>query len=283
MALQDKITQYWVKIFGKKIDPKQDQWLLTPIGNEDIISDKFVQELAKRENLVVIRNQKNAGLLNSIDQLGLDEESKARLNERIINFYENTSNFEIEFWSEWNPVLKPFYQVLSFLFSKRLQQLNLPLSSMDSAKGLISEVIKLQNKTTLENMWTIWYRKLKNTGDVIYSGVYTQCLNPNYKKPLLKVIFPLPNGSATVFMTIEVDKNGDLVLISNGKKFGDNGFYFTLTDPQGNWWAKFVSSMHEKLKVFVNTEGELRADHHLYFYGMKLLHLHYKMREQGSS
>ncbi len=279
MAFQDSLTQFWVQIFGKKINPITDQWLLSPVGKTDIISDTFVDELAASENLEILRNQKNAGLLNSIDQLGLDEESKARLHNSIIDFYENTSNFEIEFWSEWNPILKPFYQLLSHLFSKRLQQLNLPLSTMDSAKGLISEVIKLQDKKTKENKWTIWYRKLRNTGDVIYSGIYTQCQNPNYEKPLLKVIFPLPNGSATVFMTIEVNPNGDLVLTSNGKKFGDNGFYFTLTNHQGSWWAKFVGSMHEELIVYVNSEEELRADHSLKFYGFHLLHLHYKMKK----
>ena len=47
MAIQDKITQIWVKATGKKIDPKDFEWLIGPIGNTDIIKDKFIFELAE--------------------------------------------------------------------------------------------------------------------------------------------------------------------------------------------------------------------------------------------
>jgi hypothetical protein len=94
------------------------------------------------------------------------------------------------------------------------------------AKGLESNIIKLKSKSDSKTKWTIWYRTIKSTKDVIYSGVYTNCLNPNYSKPLLKVIFPLPNGNASVIMTERIESDGSLVLSSDGRKFGDNGFYF---------------------------------------------------------
>lgn len=279
MALQDAITQIWVKITGKKINPDEYQWLVGPIGNTDKIKDKFIYELAKEENLNIEKNSPNFGLIENIENIGIQNEEKIKLNKKVLDFYENTSNYDFEIWSEWNGLFKPFGRLLSLFFSKRLQQLNLPLNSIDSAKGIRSEIIKLKTKDTSETKWTIWYRKIKSTGDVIYSGVYTTCNNPNYQKPLLKVVFPLPNGNASVVMTKKVLEDGSLILSSDGKKFGDNGFYFTLKNNKGEYWARFIKSMHEWIKVYEDEEKVLRADHNLNFYGIRFLNLHYKMNK----
>jgi len=277
MAFQDKITQFWVKVTGRRIDPEEFDWLIGPIGDEDIIKDKFIEKLAKEENLEISNNRKDYGLLESIEQIGITGDEKLRLNNQVRDFYENTSNYNFEIWSEWKGVFKPFGKLLYVFFSQRLQQLNLPLNSIDTAKGLKSEIIKLKNKDTKEIKWTIWYRIIKATNDVIYSGIYTTCKNPNYDKSLLKVVFPLPNGNASVVMKEEVLNDGSLLLSSDGKKFGDNGFYFTLTDRKGKYWARFVKSMHEWIKVYVDDENTIRADHNLNFYGFRFLELHYKM------
>lgn len=283
MALQDKITQIWVKTTGRRINPKDFAWLIGPAGNTDIIKDRFITKLAEEENLEICKNQPNSGLLEQIEELGLSEEEKHRLNPKVADFYENTSEYEFEMWSEWNGIFKLFGRILSIVFSKRLQQLNLPLNSIDTAKGLKSEIIKLKCKETKKTNWTIWYRILKSTEDVIYSGVYTTCRNPSYEFPLLKVIFPLPNGNASVIMKKNIEEDGALLLSSDGKRFGDNGFYFTLTDHKGNHWARFVKSMHEWIRVYEDEEKVLRADHNLNFYGLRFLDLHYKMTRKNNS
>lgn len=279
--IQDKITQYWVKTTGRKINPETEEWLIGPIGDEDIIGDKFIQKLVNEENLKYSSNIANAGLLESISDLDFSLDELDLLNEQVIDFYENTSNYDFEIWSEWKSFFKPFGKALSTIFSKRLQQLNLPLNSLDSSKGIKSEIIKLSNQEKAK--WTIWYRKLKSSNDVIYAGIYTTAFVPKYNKSLLKVIFPLPNGNASVVMTKKVLEDGSLMLSSDGNKFGDNGFYFTLTDHKGNYWAKFVKSMHEWIKVYVDDENILRADHNLKFYGIPFLNLHYKMTKRYSS
>src|SRR5690606_13422127 len=205
---------------------------------------------------------------------------KLLLNKKVADFYLNTSDYDFEIWSEWKGIFKPFGRLLSIIFSKRLQQLNLPLSNMDTAKGLKSEIIKLKEKSSQKTKWTIWYRIIKNTNDVIYSGIYTPCYNPNYKKPLLKVIFPLPNGNASIIMKHKIENDGSLLLSSDGKKFGNNGFYFILTNNKGEFWARFVKSMHEWIRVYEDDENVLRADHTLNFYRIRFLNLHYKMSKK---
>lgn len=117
---------------------------------------------------------------------------------------------------------------------------------------------------------------------MIYSGVYTTCEIPNHQGRFLKIVFPLPNGNATVIMRKEILEDGSLKLSSDGQRFGDNGFYFTLTDHKGKYWTRFVKSMHEWIRVYVDSEGILRADHNLRFYSLPFLNLHYKMRKKQS-
>lgn len=281
--LQDWITQLWVKATGKRIDPERDHWLIGPIGDTDLIRDKFIHDLARQEQLAVREHPTNAGLLESFEELELTAEEKKLLRPEVIDFYERTSNYNFEVWSEWCGFFTPFGWLLSVIFSKRLQQLNLPLSSLQSAKGINSKIIKLVDHTDLKPKWTIWYRTLKSTNRVLYSGVYTTCTAPNYPGKFLKVVFPLPNGNATVIMRKEVLPDGSLKLSSDGRKFGDNGFYFTLTNHEGKYWSRFVKSMHEWITVYVDEENILRADHNLHFYGLPFLNLHYKMTEKQNN
>ncbi len=278
--LQDYITQVWVKVTGRKFDPEKESFLVGPTGDTTLIKDKFFQDLALRENLDIQQDISDCGLIESFEDLTLTATEKKLLNPRIIDFYERTAKYNFEIWSEWCGFFKPFGWLLSIIFSKRLQQLNLPLNSLDSAKGITSNIIKLIDKKTNISKWTVWYRILKSTNYVIYSGVYTICEVPNFPGRFLKVVFPLPNGNAIVIMRREILDNGSLKLCSDGHRFGDNGFYFTLTNHKGKYWTRFVKSMHEWITVYVDDENIIRADHHLHFYGMPFLKLHYKMMEK---
>ena len=47
------------------------------------------------------------------------------LSDKIIDFYENTSNYELNFKVKWNPFFKFFGLLVQVLFSKRINQLYL--------------------------------------------------------------------------------------------------------------------------------------------------------------
>ena len=57
----DRITQFWGKITGRKIDPKIDKWLLGPFGSPDLIGDKFIQDLAAHQQLEIMKNLPGSG------------------------------------------------------------------------------------------------------------------------------------------------------------------------------------------------------------------------------
>ena len=80
----------------------------------------------------------------------------------------------------------------------------------------------------------------------------------------------------------KVLEDGSFLIESKGKKFGDPGFYFYLTDRKGKRWAKYVRPMHKYIRVYPD-EDLVRADHILKLYGTTFLKLHYKMKRKASA
>ena len=111
--LLDKTTQLWVKLTGRKIDPEKYAWLIGPIGDPDKIGDAFISRLANEQNLEVIFNEHNSGLLENIQELHFTEAELKLLQPEIADFYEHTSTYNFEFWSEWMGLYRPFGGLLS--------------------------------------------------------------------------------------------------------------------------------------------------------------------------
>ena len=278
--LQDWLTQVWVKTTGRKVNFDDYKWLSGPTGSPKVIADEFIYRLAEELSLDVAFNEKGSGLIEKSEDFGIDEKDKERLDPAVLKFYRETSNYDFDVWSKWNRLWEPFGRLLSVIFSKRLRQLNLPLDPLVTSLGMDSEIIKLKSKTTGETVYTIWFRKLIKTGEVIYSGTYGICTPPNLGYKCLKVSFPLPNGSATVVLKPVVKEDGSFLLISQGKKIGDAGFYFILKKDDKTGWIRYVKAMHETLHVFKDKRGILRTDHLLNLWGSRFLTLHYKINNK---
>ncbi len=273
---QDWLSQQWVILCGQRIDPDNTPWLMGPFGNVDTIADDFVARLASDEHLEVERDVKTGGLLPSMRDLALPESDYGRLCPAVIDFYENTTRYDLDLWIEWNAYFRPFGGLIRYLYSRRLKQLNLPLRPLEVSRGISSQVLRLRNPDSGDIKYTIWYRTLKSNGQVIYSGVYTNCTLPS-GEVCVKAIFPLPRGNATVIMSPAVGPAGELRLASSGMKYGDPGFYFLLSDSKGGYWAQYIRSFREQIDVFVDEQDQLRAEHALTLWKRRVLEIHYKM------
>lgn len=273
---QDWITQQWVISRGKKITPEDVPWLIGPFGNIGGIGEDFIKQLAEKEKLVIERNVKSQGLIPSIDVLNLSDTELSDLSQKVIAFYENTADHNLSFTIKWNPVFKFFGILVNRLFSNRIRQLNIPTGNIKNSLSITSEIITLSDPVLNEVKYTIWFRTIQSTGQVIYSGVYGVCKLPSGKM-CIKAVFPLPKGNATVIMLPSVGENGELFLDSSGKKFGDAGFYFLLNDSKGNYWSKYVSSFRDRLTV--GTENEhMMAEQVLTLWNKRVLQLNYKIK-----
>jgi len=274
---QDWLTQQWVILFGKKINSIQNEWLIGPFGKTKGIGQKFIEQLAKDENLEIDKSEHKRGLIQSISQLNLSKKELNYLSKNVIDFYENTSNYEFDLKVKWNPFFKTFGGLLKVLFSNRIEQLNLPMGNGENTKALKSEIINLVDKKNNEIKRTIWLRTFKKSEQVVYSGVYETCTIPNGKN-CIKAIFPLPNGNATVILNPSVGNNGELILKSAGKEIGDSGFYFLLKDSKGNLWTKYIKSFKDKLVVSSENE-KITAKQTLTLWNLKVLTFTYNIKK----
>lgn len=274
---QDWFTQQWVIICGRKINPSENTWLFGTFGEVSGIGEKFIHQLAEKEDLTIIRKSNSKGLLDSISSLNLSENEIKKLSKNVIDFYEKTSEYKLQLNVKWNPIFKIFGYVVNRLFSQRINQLNIPTNNIQSSENLTSEIIELVAKNTNEVKYTIWLRKFQSTGKVIYSGIYTTCLLPS-GITCVKAIFPLPKGNATVILKPSVGEKNELILDSSGNKFGDAGFYFLLNDSKGNCWSKYIKSFTDKLIVSDENE-KLKAKQTLKLWRLKVARFEYEMKK----
>ncbi len=275
--IQDWVTQQWVITFGKRIDKTDHKWLLGPFGGTNGIGKEFIHELAEKEKLVVDDLQKNKGLIQSIEQLTIPKDKLHLLSKEVIDFYENTSNYDLKLKVKWNPLFKGFGMLVRLFFSKRIKQLNVPISNSKDSSDLTSEIIQFLDPDTHEVKRTLWLRTFKSTGQIVYSGIYGICQLPSGKN-CIKAVFPLPNGNATVILLPKIGENGELILDSSGRGIGDSGFYFLLEDLKGKFWTKFIKSFKDKL-VVESKNGKIAAQQTLFLWNMKVLKFDYKIEK----
>lgn len=279
--LSDWVTQQWVRLTGRKVRLADNPWLDGPAGNTRIIGKDFFAEYARTHSLDFVE-EGTRGLLQSFDALAGEHCDPRAVAPEVRDFYERTSNYELDSWAEWHGFFRPFGTALAVLFSRRLQQLNIPLSALDSSRGMSSAVLQMWDRQSAQLAQTAWVRELHATRNVLYAGSYSVSRVPGYAAPCVKVVFPLPNGNAIVLMKPESHADGSFSVTSAGERFGDPGFYFVVHGQNGMAWARYVPSMTERITVYPDTANTARADHVLWFFGKEFLRLHYRMRIAAS-
>ena len=183
-------------------------------------------------------------------------------------------------WSESPFPGRLFLWLIVYTVSRTMNQLNFPVFGLDLSRGMTSEVIPLRDING-RAVHTGWYRRVKETGLVIYTGFYTTVTPPGHSSACVKVVFPLPRGNATVILKPGLDEKGKFTLTSAGTGFGSAGFYRVLEIDDARLKVLQLRSLREYFKVYRDDRGELRCDHLVEFLGMTILRLHYRMRDGG--
>ncbi len=275
--LTDWLTQQWVCATGKPVDLVRESWLAGPVGNTRYIGTEFFLKLAQAQGLEL--RSGSSGIVPDFSALDGEDFHSGQVSAAVRHFYEHTGAYDMDAWSQWSRLFQPFGGVI---FSRRLQQLNVPLSGLDTSQGMTSEVLQLADPHSGEVRYTAWVRKLIRAGYVLYAGAYAVCHVPEYHSPCVKVTFPLPNGNAIIIMRPGVHADSSLTLSSSGAGFGDAGFYFTVRR-NNQTYARYVRPLRESIHVFESTPGEVRADHVLTLWGKTFLRLHYRLKAREFS
>jgi len=268
--LSDWVTQQWVRTTGRRVELAKLPWLKGPTGEAHGIGPQFFDDYAARAGLEILSEDAPRGLVQELAAVLGD----ARVDPALAGFYERTSEYQMDCWSEWSPIFRPLGRLLAITFSRRLEQLNVPLAGLDTHRGISSRVLVM--RTRQGELQTAWVRQLLASKRTLYAGSYSVCGVPGYAGQCIKVCFPLPNGRAIVIMRPQVHSDGSLTVISDGRDFGDPGFYFVV-EQEGAAWVRYVRTMKESIHVYVAEADMVRADHTLRIWGRVFLRLHYRL------
>jgi hypothetical protein len=265
-----------VRLTGKRVAKASAPWLQCPMGPPGRIGAEFYEHLARRDNLC-IRPTPDAGLLPTFEALRGKAFNPEAVHPAIRDFYEHTARYHLEAWSEAGLWTRFFLWALTKFVSRRMDQLNFPVSSLELAGGMTSEVLPMVDVDSGRRPYTGWLRRLTASNRVIYTGLYTTERPGGFPDPCVKVCFPVPYGSATVFLRPYVEPDGSFRLISSGTRFGDPGFYRLTEVDTEHWRVRYIRTLREYFHVYVDGAGVLRTEHTVRFLGLTVLRLLYKM------
>lgn len=277
----DRFTQGWVRATGTNVTFEDHPWLVGPFGHVRGIGASFFDDLtAEREDLELLESAR--GLMPQFAKLRSPSFDPDRCDPEVARFYEQTSSYDLQLWSEWSAPFRPFGGAVATLFSRRLQQLNLPLSPLESSRGVDSRIVWVRRHGETSPQYAGWVRLSRKSGRALFVGAYSLAAVPGHDGLCVKVVFPLPNGCATVLLRPANGPEGAFELVSEGQGFGDPGFYFVVDDGQGRGVVRYVRSFKEQLLLY--REGDkLQADHIFRLFGARALHLHYVLEPNVAS
>jgi hypothetical protein len=279
-ALGAAIIRLWLRVFGRTVDLAEAPWLAGPVGPGDgMIGDRPYEIVAEREGLTIDRAPEKAGLLPDFDVLAGPTFDVAAVDAEVRRFYEETSLYHLEVWSHAPFPARLFLWLLVSTGSRSMNQLNFPVTGMELARGMSSDVIPMRDAAG-RTVYTGWLRRSVGAGRIVYTGFYTSEKPPGHPSRCVKVVFPLPRGNATVVLK-PVLENGRFRLLSEGERFGDPGFYRVLRRDDGKLRVRYLRTLRERFAVYRDEAGVLRCDHEVLFLGMTMLRLHYKMTRAG--
>jgi hypothetical protein len=272
----EKSINAWVRVFGRSLNPEDCPWLKCPVGSLSAVGPEMYNDIAAQEGLEQ-HSSGHAGLLFSFDSLSSDRFDSSRIDRRIREFYEHTAAYDLDAWSQVGALARPLLWGLVTLVSRRMDQLVFPLSPLELSGGMSNEIVELVNKTTGERVYTGWRRTLRRNKHIIYAGLYSTAVPPNYGRPCVRVTFPVRKGSAAVILRPEAADDGSLKLIAEGRKFGDPGFYRIVSTGPKRWAVRYIPRLRERFHVYVAPDGMLRTEHNIRIMGIPVVTLHYKM------
>jgi hypothetical protein len=267
--------QRWVAWSGRKVRTAKTPWLEGPVG-ERYVGAGFYKAYAKEKSLEIVAGDKYAGLLPNLDVLAGKGFEPSRVRSEIRDFYEQTARYELGVRIGWSGPFKHPPRTLIYLVGRNVKQFDIPLSLRATDVAMENELVRLKDSTTGGTPYVGWLRRSAATGEAMLAGLYTTCELPRARGRFFKGVYPLPGGSATTIFRPENRSDGSFALVSDGRRFGDEGYYRIHRANAATLRVKRVP-MEEIIHVFVDPGGAIRARHTFAFWRFRFLTLHYEI------
>jgi hypothetical protein len=216
----------------------------------------------------------DVGIVAALDELGGPGFDPAAVDPRVREFYEHTTRFSFDIVPEWRRWVRPGYLLYRRLLARPLGQASVPMNQREAMRGIRSRI----DTITLDRDEVVavrgWIRSFADNDEPIYVGIYTTYRHDG--RGYVSVGFPVPQGSFTATLEPRPRPGGGLVLTSRSG-LDHPGHYLTYIDPATRQLTTLaVHGFAEELDVFIH-DGELRAEHAFWIFGLPFLVLHYRI------
>jgi hypothetical protein len=240
----------------------------------------YVRQLAAVLGGTYQADAADVGIVASLDDLAGPQFDPAEVDPLVREFYEHTTRFRLDIVPEWQLWVRPGYLLYRTLVARPLGQANVPMNQREALRGVRSRIDTITPDGTGLIGVRGWIRSFADTDEPVYVGIYTTYRHGG--RGYVSVGFPVPQANFTATLLPLPRPGGGLVLTSRSE-LAHPGHYLTYVDPETRDLTTLaVPGFAEQLDVFTK-DGELRAEHAFFLYGLPFLVLHYTIHRKHPS
>lgn len=188
----------------------------------------------------------------------------------IVDFYENTLSYELKAKIRW----KKWFVPIAYMYqwpSRRIQQIHLGMGQ--KWERMSGEIVGIESDSDGREDVRAWVRR-NEKGETIFVALYSMHTHRN--ETYMNIALPLPQSNMTGILK-PINLNNDLILTSCSRKkgFGDEGIYLTTS------LLTIRLPLNETFVIKESATGKLVADHDMWIFGLKFLHIEYEIEKNS--
>lgn len=268
-----------VAMLAEAVSPAELPFIVPVATRQNYVGTSYVRELAERTGGDYVADAKDVGIVASLDELAGPGFDPNRTDPLVREFYEHTTRFTLDIVPEWRLWVRPGYLLYRTFVARPLGQANVPMNQRETQRGVRSRIDTISAAGDGVVSTRGWIRSFVDTDEPIYVGIYTTYRHGD--RGYVSVGFPVPQGSFTATLAPSPRDDGGLTLNSRGDT-DQPGHYLAYVDEEtGDLTAVAVHGFAERLDVYVR-DGQLRAEHAFWVFGLPFLVLHYRMTRKSA-
>jgi hypothetical protein len=261
-----------VSLLAERVDAAELPFVVPLEARTRYVGTSYVRDLAAVLGGEYQPDTPDVGIVASLDDLAGPDFDPDEVDPGVREFYEHTTRFKLDIVPQWRTWVRPGYLLYRTIVARPLGQASVPMNQRETQRGIRSRIDTITREGGIGVRG--WIRSFADTDEPIYVGIYTTYRYAG--RGYVSVGFPLPQANFTATLTPRRRPGGGLVLTSRSE-LSHPGHYLSYIDPQTRQLtALTVHGFAEQLDVFTEN-GELRAEHAFWVFGLPFLVLHYTM------
>jgi hypothetical protein len=267
-----------VRLLASQVPAESVPFVVPRASRTRYVGTGYLRDLAAALGGRYTADVPDIGIVASLDELGGPGFDPSAVHPLVREFYEHTTRFALDIVPEWRLWVRPGYLLYLTLLARPLGQASVPMNQRAAHRGMHSRIDTVTGAPGVPGIVRGWIRSYADTDEPIYVGIYTTYRNEG--RGYVSVGFPLPQASFTATLEPRARPGGGLVLDSRGAT-SHSGHYLTYIDPvASDLTVLAVHGFAERLDVYVDDAGALRAEHAFAVFGIPFLTLHYRMHRK---